>query len=380
MTLAAETIFWTALGCAVYAYVGYPLLLMVLRFIHGAGGGGTDGRGFEPTVSILIPVFNEETVIGRKLANVVALDYPRKKLEIIVASDGSTDGTASLVESYSQQDVRFASLPHRQGKAAALNLGLRSATHEIVVFTDASIVLATDAIRQIVKPFADPLVGCVSGADRIAGKGGEGLYGRLELHLRKLESDVGSIVGASGSFYAQRRELCEPFPEGMAPDFLSVLRVVERGYRAVSTPEAVGIMASASGARDEFRRKVRTLIRGMTTLFAKKRLLNPLRYGTFAFALFSHKIMRWMVPVMAILVFLANLLLLERPVYQAAMVFQAVLCGLAICGAVPGCPGRGSFLCRVPLFFMLANAAILVAWARYLAGERQELWTPTRRT
>ena len=281
--------FWIAVAGVFYPYAGYPLVLLLVRRLSSRPRHSVATE--LPTVSMIIPVHNEATRIERKIANTLALDYPADCMEVLFVSDGSTDGTVSMISS--KVDARFTliDLPERRGKAAALNAGLARVSGEIIVFTDASIALAPESIRAIVKPFADPHVGCVSGEDHIADSGGEGLYGRYELYLRRLESDVHSIVGASGSFYAQRRMLCSPFTEGMAPDFLSVLRTVRQGYRALSEPAAVGEMSSVKDPRQEFDRKVRTLLRGMTALFAYKPLLNPFRYGHFAIALWSHKIL-----------------------------------------------------------------------------------------
>jgi exosortase A-associated hydrolase 2 len=226
---------------------------------------------------VLVPAYNEAGVIGSKLDNLLGLDYPRDRLQLVVVSDGSTDGTNALLEAAAAGDERLTTvlLDERRGKANALNQGLGRATGEIVVFSDSSILLDAQALRAIVKPFADPEVGCVSGEDHIPEGGGEGLYGRYELFLRNRESAVGSIVGASGSFYAERRALCRPFVDGLAPDFLSVLNTVEQGYRAVTEPAAFGFMSAVKHPGDEFRRKVRTLLRGITTLWVKRGLLNP---------------------------------------------------------------------------------------------------------
>ena len=270
-------------------------------------------------------------------------------------------------------------LPVRRGKAAGLNAGLQQARHEILVFSDAAIALEPDALERIVAPFADPRVGCVSGEDRIAESGGEALYGRYELMLRRLESDVSSIVGASGSFYAQRRSLCLPFTAGMAPDFLSVLRTVEQGARAVREPTAVGAMTSVTDPRHEFDRKVRTLIRGLTTLFAHTRLLNPFRYGRFAFVLGSHKVMRWLAPVFLIGALLAPLGLFDQPFYVLAFAGQVAfyLCGLAALREWGGL--HRTLAGKVALYFSTVNVAALVAWVRFARGVRQELWTPSQR-
>jgi glycosyltransferase involved in cell wall biosynthesis len=373
----AVWIFWSAVAGVFYPYAGYPVVLLMLRRL------ATRPRNVEalelPTVSMIIPVYNEAGRLGRKIANTLALDYPTDRLEVVFVSDGSTDGTVDVIKSNEGHGIALIELPVRGGKAAALNAGLARVVGEIVVFTDASIALHPGSLRAIVRPFADSRVGCVSGEDRIADSGGEGLYGRYELFLRRLESEVHSIVGASGSFYAQRRALCAPFTEGMAPDFLSVLRTVQQGYRALSDPAAVGEMSSVKDPKQEFDRKVRTLLRGMTALFAYKSMLNPLQHGVFSFALWSHKILRWTVPFFLLVALVSPLVMLDRSFYVVALVAQLVfyvgaLAALAEWGRIHlSLPGR------VALYFSSVNAAILTAWYRYFIGVRQELWTPSRR-
>src|SRR5262245_30619173 len=212
--------FWLGVLGVFYPYAGYPLVLLLMRRATGAAPGVATEL---PKLSIIIPVHNEASRIVDKIANTAALDYPADRLEILFVSDGSTDATVDLIRANAARAMTLIELAERRGKATALNAGLARATGEIVVFTDASIMLREDALRAIVRPFGDPGIGCVSGEDHIAEADGEGLYGRYELFLRRRESDVHSIVGASGCFYAQRRSLCTRFTDGMAPDFLSVL-------------------------------------------------------------------------------------------------------------------------------------------------------------
>lgn len=376
MTL--ELVFWLSAAAVLYPYAVYPLVLWVVgllvreRRLAGA-------TAPSPTLSMIVPVHNEEAAISRKISNTAALRYPPESLEVLFVSDGSTDRTVEILRTAETPSMKVIELTSRCGKAAALNAGLTRARHDILVFSDASIELQPDALERIVEQFRDPRIGCVSGEDRIADSGGEGMYGRYELLLRRLESRVGSIVGASGSFYAQRRALCAPFFEGMAPDFLSVLRTVEKGFRAVSEPSAVGTMASLKEPGLEFERKVRTLIRGMTTLFAHARLLDPFRFGVFAFGLLSHKVMRWLAPVFLLAVLLSAMAMIESPWYLAAVTAQVAfyLCALAARLGV----GRldRSLAGRICVYFTLANAAVVVAWFQYLRGVRQELWTPSSR-
>ena len=375
-----KSLFWTSFAAVVYAYFGYPLALMVLKRLAGPKKARvTDDSFYEPALSIIIPVHNEAAVIEEKLRNLMQLDYPAGKCEIIIISDGSTDRTGEIVSQHLEGRIKYIEMPERRGKAAALNAGVEQAANEIIVFSDASIMIEQAALRNIVRRFRDPEIGCISGEDHIREPGGEGFYGKYELWLRNLESRVHSIVGASGSFYAQRRELCQPFEEGMAPDFFSVLNTVEKGFLAINEPLAFGTMKSLKDTKDEFNRKVRTLVRGMTVLFHKKGLLNPYKYGFFAIELFSHKIMRWLVPFFLILLFISNLVLFQIDFYYLIFICQIFFYLLALISFSK----IGNFYKRIwgkiPLYFTTVNAAILFAWFKYLSGVRQEIWNPTKR-
>lgn len=368
--LAAQIAFWGGTALVFYSYAGYPLILLLLPKLKCREA----DTPHEPAVSVIIPVHNEERVIREKIENTLALEYPEDRREIIIVSDGSTDRTAEIAREYEQR-VILCNMFERKGKAAALNAGVSMAAHGIIVFSDASIMLAPDALRNIVRKFADPRIGCISGEDKIKGGGNEGLYGKYELFIRNLESRSGSIVGASGCFYAQRRELCDTFPPGMAPDFFSVLATVCRGYRAVTEPAAVGFMNDVADARDSFGRKVRTLLRGITTLMHFKSMLHPLRYGMFSLRLISHKILRWSTGVCLVLIFTASLLLAGHPLFKAALALQAVFYACAALGLL----GTSGAAFRIPLFFMVVNVSALIAWFKYFTGVRQELWEPSKR-
>jgi cellulose synthase/poly-beta-1,6-N-acetylglucosamine synthase-like glycosyltransferase len=376
-----EWTFWASVAAAGYAYAGYPLLLVLLaRVVNRPNGPAAALVDEPPSVSVIVPVHNERGGIGDKLQNTRQLDYPRGGLQVIFVSDGSTDGTAEYLRAVPDAEIEVVELGERGGKAAALNAGLARARHEIVVFSDASIRLRPDALRQIVRPFALPEIGCVSGEDHIEQLGGEGLYGRYELAIRRLESRLHSIVGASGSFYAQRRALCEPFVPALAPDFLSVLRTVERGYRAVAAPSAVGTMRAVDSPQDEFERKVRTLLRGMTTLREHVHLLNPFAFGWFAFALASHKVMRWLVPFFLIAALMSSAALAPgSAAYLALFVGQAGFYALAAAGLAAVPVLSSSLPVRVSSYFTTVSLATMMAWIKYAAGVRQELWSPSRR-
>lgn len=373
-------LFWGGLAGAIHAYFGYPALLWIWARIRPVPleTGADDSL---PTATILLPVHNEEANIGARLQNLVELDIPPSRTSILVISDGSTDATVEIAREVAERHphIHVLELAQRGGKAGGLNAGLERATGEVVVFTDAGIRVEPGSLTALLEPFADPAVGCTSGEDRVEEAGGEGLYGRYELSLRRMESRVSSIVGASGSWYAQRRSLCQPFPEGIAPDFLSVLRTVEMGYRAINVPEARGTMGAARSHGAEFRRKVRTLVRGMAGLSSHAALLNPFRSGSYAFVLLSHKVLRWMVPGFLLLMAVGHLGLAGRTPYTELLWLHGGFYLLAVVGLL-GVPGISRWLpVRVAAYFVAVNAAVLVALWKFTTGHRQEIWTPTSR-
>ncbi len=378
MMITVTLLFWMSLAAIFYAYIGYPLALLGLLRFRSTAKPVQQSGDFQPPLSIIIPAHNEGKVLEKKIRNTLALQYPEEKREILIISDGSTDNTATIAENFLPH-ISFHELEKRGGKAAALNRGIEMATHDIVVFSDASIMLEPDALQNIVSKFIHADIGCISGEDHIKGRGGEGLYGRYELTLRNLESHLYSIVGASGSFYAQRKQLCHPFKEGLAPDFLSVLNTVEQGYRAITEPSAIGYMSAVQKNKDEFSRKVRTIVRGMTVLFHKRQLLNPLRYGLFSFALISHKLVRWLVPFFLIITFCSNALLFAQPFYLALFFLQILFYLLAFFSFYDVRFLQASPPARICNYFLLVNLAALLAWWRYLRGTRQEIWTPSQR-
>lgn len=373
-----ETLFWICVALVVYPYAIYPALLVLLNRLirrkpHEAA------TAHVPTVSIVLPVHNEAARVVAKIRNLLQLDYPLEKVQILIVGDGCTDDSLQQAVASGQGLVQAVPLAQRAGKAAALNAGLEHASGDVVVFTDAGIILDPVALRRLVAHFADPQIGCVSGEDYIEGAETEGLYGKLELLLRREEALLHSIAGASGCFYAQRRELCEPFRSGMAPDFLSVLNTVRKGRRAIAEPAARGSMTATSSQRAEFTRKARTFLRGITALFGNSALLNPFRYPQFSFILLSHKLMRWLAPLPMGGCLIAAFLLRDQPLYLWLFVIQVALYAVAVLGMLsPGLSQRVS-LVRLSTFFLLVNVAALQALALWTVGRRVEVWQPTRR-
>ena len=373
-----ELLFWISLLAVIYPYALYPALLVAWNRLTGRQAPVPD-LTHRPAVSVILPVHNEARRIEAKVKNLLELDYPRERLQLVVIGDGCTDDTLECAARAGGDFVVVHPLPARAGKAAALNAGLERATNEIVVFTDAGILLDRGSLASLVGHFSDPAVGCVSGEDYVEGGSNEGLYGRMELFVRREEARLHSIAGASGCFYGMRRALCRPFRAGMAPDFLSVLDTVHSGHRAVCEPAARGAMTATTSQRAEFSRKARTFLRGMTALSGNAALLNPLRYPAFAFILCSHKLLRWLGPVSLLACLVAAFALRDAPLYAVLFWGQVAFYALAL-GALVWPAGVGRLaLARISGFFLLVNGAAGLALLQWFTGVRQELWEPTRR-
>src|SRR5436309_2829076 len=321
--MMADVAFWSSVALVLYAHLGYPLALMALSLIRNRP---VETGTVTPRVSFIIAAHNEGRRIRGKIENTLGQNYPAASLEIIVASDCSTDGTDEIVGSYSDR-VRLVRAPERRGKEAAQQLAVEAASGEILVFSDVASALAADGISSIVRNFADPTVGCVSSVDRFIDPDGritgEGAYVRYEMFLRTLETRVNSLVGLSGSFFAARREVCRKWAADRQSDFNTLLHAVDMGLRGVLDPDSAGYYRNIVDDRREFQRKVRTVVRGISVLAANVRMLDPVRYGLFSWQLLSHKVCRWAVPFASMLACLSNALLISRsPVYLASFVVQ----------------------------------------------------------
>lgn len=375
---------------SVYSYCIYPLVLLVARGLASrrsaaAPAGAFPDRAAEgelPALSLIITAHNESERIRAKLENSLGLAYAPGRLEILVASDASTDGTDAIVGEF--PGVKLVRVEDRKGKEHAQKQAILRSTGDVLVFTDTGTHLDRDALRMLARNFRDPRVGAMSSTDKMIGEdgrpSGEGLYVRYEMLLRRLESGVRGLVGMSGSFFAARRAVCMPWAENLPSDFNTVLNCVRRGYRAVSDDNVIGYYRDIKRGQSEYQRKVRTLVRGITAFFANLELLDFRRFGFFSFQLLSHKLMRWLAPVFMILLVPATAAGVAAGERSAAVMaaLQIVFWGLALLGlAFPAV--RDNPFVKVPFFFAQANAAILAAWARFLRGERITLWAPSRR-
>jgi cellulose synthase/poly-beta-1,6-N-acetylglucosamine synthase-like glycosyltransferase len=369
-----------------YAYFLYPGVLRLWGSLRPAPRQFGDPPEW-PLVSIVVPSYNEEQAIRRTIESLLAIDYPAERRQILIVSDASTDRTDEIVLEYADRGVELLRLAVRAGKTAAENAALERLRGTIVVNTDATIRIMPGSLKPLIRVFQDPTIGVASGRDVSVGdlgaeaNQGESGYVGYEMWVRSLETRVGSIVGASGCFYAIRRSLHETLvPAALSRDFASALMAREQGLRAVSVEAAVCLVPRTTSLQREFRRKIRTMARGLETLWFKRHLMNPLRHGRFAWMLLSHKLARWLV-FLAAPVAVIGLMLLSLRSTAAALCLVVVLLVMLL-GAVAMRTPEGKRLPPVVAFcgFVLAShVAGFIAWTKALRGELNPIWEPTRR-
>jgi biofilm PGA synthesis N-glycosyltransferase PgaC len=370
-----ELIFWLSLALLAYAHAGYPALIAARARLWPR----PHHRGGEPTVSVVIVAHNEAARIGTRIENLLALDYPSDRLEIVVASDGSSDGTAERARAWEPEGVTVIAFETRRGKPAVLNDVVPKLRGELVVMGDARQTYDAAALRALVAPFADPAVGAVSGELILTAGGtrvgeGVGFYWRYEKFIRRHESLADSTVGATGAIYAMRRALFAPIPpDTILDDVLIPMTLARRGHRVLFEAMARAYDRPAATAGEEFRRKVRT-IAGTFQLFARHRWLLSPRRNRLWLQTVSHKGLRLTSPLLLGALAASNVLLLDAAFYRLALGAQAAFYGAALVGALT----RGTRL-RIPFMgvayvFCLLNWATTVAFVRFLAGRQRVTW------
>lgn len=375
-----------------YSYAGYPLLLVLVAKLRSRRELVREDPAEWPRISITLPAYNAEATLRPVLDGLVQLDYPRDRRQIVVVSDGSTDGTDALVREYAAQGVELVRVEGRLGKTDVENRAMPSLTGDIIVNTDASVTLRTDAVKRLVRCFTDPSVGVASARDvSVASVGAQGhaseaAYVGYEMWVRDLETAVDGIIGSSGCLYAIRAPLHRrQLPGHLSRDFSSALWAKLNGYRAVSVRDAICFVPRAASMQIEYRRKIRTMSRGIQTLFFHAQLLNPLRYGLFAWMLASHKLIRWLVPFALVLAAAASIgigaLMLRDPLWMPIGV--TVLVGAFAAFALAAIGWRFSEQAPKPAamaaYLVSGTWAGIVAWKRALADQRAPTWEPTPR-
>lgn len=390
MTLGdvATLVFWAAFVLSAFTYFGYPLLVGLLARLFGRPhrpGPMAPGM-FEPAITMLIPAHNEAVVIAAKLENAVGLDYPRGKLQIRVLSDGSVDGTDAIVETFGDRGVELQRIDPRGGKPNAVNLGVPQARGEILVMSDANTMLAGDALRRLVRHFADPDVGAVTGdvrllSDTVSYGAGEGLFYRLERFLQVGEAKLWTAIGVDGGMYALRRNLYVPNrPDTLVDDFVIAMNVAKAGARVVYDPEAIATEDAVGDPAQELRRRYRTTAGGFQSLFEGLGRPGLARPGLLL-AYVAHKALRWLGPLVLAVLFLANLvaaLTATGPLYDLLLVLHVGFYMLAASGIVLHRRSIPSVIC-IPYYFCLTNAASVGGFLRWWRRSQPVTWVQADR-
>jgi cellulose synthase/poly-beta-1,6-N-acetylglucosamine synthase-like glycosyltransferase len=383
---AVTLTFWVSLLLVSYAYVGYPAILWLVLRLGGFGERSPAGQGaYLPSVTMIVSAYNEETVIAEKIENALSLDYPRDLLEIVIVSDGSTDRTSKFVLEFAQRGVVLRHYEERTGKTACLNRALPLAAGGIIVFSDANSTYEKGALKALLRPFQDNTVGFVTGWTRYGSANGAasdslGLYSRLELMTKELESRLGSCIGADGAIFAIRKELYVPLKDYDINDFVIPLSINQQGYRGVLQREAICFEKDAGSPKEEFQRQVRITNRTIRAIMNYRRLLNPFKFGVLSFELFSHKLCKFLVPLFMVVLLVSNLLLAERGgFFLMALIAQGIFYSVAGAAALASKAGLLSRIAEAARTFVVVNAAIALAWVKYLQGETYTTWSPTKR-
>ncbi|MGH7491968.1 MAG: glycosyltransferase family 2 protein [bacterium] len=378
-----QILFWLCAGLILWVYAGYPLLLYFLNRMRPPRR--VRAGEIEPVVTLMVSAYNEAAVIRKKIENSLALDYPRHLLDLLVVSDGSSDDTDQIVREYETQGVRLLRMHERGGKTTGLNAAVPRAYGEIIVFSDANAMYDRRVVRNLVRNFADPQVGCVTGESRYNLEGAtdstqsENLYWRYELALKKMETNAGSLVGGDGAIYAVRKKLYRPMLPSDLSDFVNPMQVTLQGYRNVYEPEAFSYENGADTFAQEFRRKVRIVSRAWRGLGRVAGVLNPFRFGFFTVQVLSHKLLRWLVPIFMIGALIANLFLWQESVMYGFMAgAQGLFYVLALAGWAQAQRVAIPKIFYVPYYFCLINYASLLGILSYYRGQTFTMWQTVR--
>lgn len=387
-------LFWICLFIVFYSYLGYGLVLYILVRIKRlfTGKKVTANTDYEPDVTLFVAAYNEKDFVDAKISNSFSLDYPREKVKHVWVTDGSNDGTPDLLRKY--EGVEVYHLNERGGKIGAMNRGMQFVKTPIVIFSDGNTMLGHESIRRIVNLFSDPKVGCVSGEKRIFNKekddaagAGEGLYWKYESTLKKWDAELYSVVGAAGELFAIRTELFQAVErDTLLDDFIISLRVAMKGYTIQYDPEAYAIESASANVKEELKRKIRISAGGIQSVVRLKSLLNVFKYGTLSFQYISHRVLRWtlaplclliMIPVNFILALNSNFD--SSDLYTILFYLQALFYIAALFGWYLENRSIKVKLLFVPYYFFIMNLSVFLGLRRYLKGSQTVNWERAQR-
>jgi cellulose synthase/poly-beta-1,6-N-acetylglucosamine synthase-like glycosyltransferase len=375
-----ECLFWSCLLLITYSYVVFPLVLLVATRFRRRNSDPllqTEETAVEwPRVTMLVAAYNEAAVIQDKIQNCLAIDYPSDRFRVVIASDGSDDATNDLVGACSDPRIRLLAYTQRRGKIGTLNATIPTLEDEILVMSDANTMYAPDAVRALVRHFADERIGCVCGELVLespdGGGSGEGLYWKYETLLKRLESQLGFLLGATGGIFAIRRSLFRPLPPTtIVEDFVTPMKILEGGYRVRYEPKARATETTAPTMQEEMRRKTRIGAGGFQAIGLTAAMLNPLR-GWPALGYWSHKVLRWFVPFLMLGALLSNVVLAAEPMFAEFLVIQLLAYAIGLQGLSPRPIDHK--LIRPIRYFFLMNLALFIGFFRFLRGTQRVTW------
>ena len=377
-----EILFWTSLTLIGYSYILYPMILVLLRRSPGREAPSKEQEC--PAVSIVIAAYNEEKVIRERIKNLLALDYPAGKIEIIIASDGSSDTTVAIASEYAKEGIVIHDHKQRRGKVNVLNSTVINAKNAIIVFSDANTFFQPDAVRVLVRGFEDKNVGCVCGRLIFTTEGStsgelEGIYWRYETFLKTVEGQQGALLGANGAIFALRKELfslCPP--DTIIEDFVVPMKILEKGFKCIYAPDAIAYEDAAKHIIQEKKRRIRIGAGDYQAIGLLWPLLDPLR-GFPALAFWSHKILRWFTPFFMLIAFISNVLLVSHPPFQWAFAAQCTFYGLGILGHLLTWAGIPIKILNLFYYFISMNLALFLGFVNFITRTHNVKWERTER-
>lgn len=377
----AQIVFWAAAIALFYVYVGYPALLCLIAPLRR---NRQPKPGYTPKISILIAASNEETSIGQKLEQTLQLKYPPDKMEVLVLSDGSQDGTDQIVSVFTDPRVRLVRIPERRGKTNAQNEGVREAQGEILIFSDATTTYHPQALEYLAANYQDPKVGAVSGRYQYFDRNqnsptglGTIAFWNYENAIKRMQSRISTLSGCCGCIYSVRKSAYTVLAPDVISDLVQPLWVIQKGYRVVFEDRALAYEETTESTSEEFAMRVRVITRGMRGLLSVPELLKPWKYPWIAFQLFSHKILRWMVPIFLLLLLSSNLVLINQPYFRTLLILQLSFYMLAALQTRVPIHRRWKPL-GIPLYFCTLNAAAVLGAIDLLRGKKHVIWQPVR--
>ncbi len=383
LEIFVQIILALAFAALFYVYFGYPLLVY---FVSRWYPKSIARAAFEPNVSLIITAYNEERDLRGKLENTLLIDYPKDKLEIIVASDSSTDDTDEIAREYAEKGVKLYRQTKRAGKTSAQNMAVEKATGEIIIFSDATTMYQPDVLQTMMPNFADQTIGCVAGkliyvdnSESSVGKGARS-YWNYETFLKENESRACSLIGTSGCLYAVRKSAYQPMYAEACSDFLIATLVYKQGLRTIYEPAAICTEETNKRSEREMQMRVRIISRTLTDLWRNREMLNPFRSGFFAIELLSHKVLRYSVPFFLIAVLLtAGIAALHSTFFLYFFALQVIFYLTAFIGWLLEKNGIKLSILPLPFYFVLANFAVIVGFFKFLRGEKYTHWETLRK-